>query len=64
MDGTFKLEIEMGNDAMQTAEDVATALIQVAAKLKRGQATGEIELDEGKVYDANGNYVGDFALEV
>jgi len=41
----FKLEIELGNDAMQTPEDVADALEAVASKLKN---TGR---HEGVVFD-------------
>lgn len=50
---TFKIKIEMGNDAMQTSDDVITALKQVIKKLKDGR-------DGGKIFDANGNNVGDF----
>jgi hypothetical protein len=49
----FVVKIEMGNIAMQTSDDIAEALIDVAAQLKRGKLAGSI-------VDANGNTVGDY----
>lgn len=49
----FVVKIDMGNIAMQTASDVAEALIDVAANLKRGKLSGSI-------VDVNGNTVGDY----
>jgi len=51
----FKVKIDLGNDAMQTAEDVALALRDVVANLENGRT-------EGKIFDANGNKVGSFKL--
>jgi len=47
---TFTLTINMGNDAMQTPEDVAEALRDAARDIETG----------GKefIYDINGNKVG------
>jgi len=54
MSQTFKLEITLGNDAMQTTEDVARELKAIA-----GQIVDErIEDCDGKIYDLNGNSVG------
>lgn len=56
MNGTFKLEIEMGNAAMLKRRDISDALTDVADKLKCGQAAGTI-------MDINGNSVGKFWME-
>ena len=49
----FILGIDMGNEAMQTHLEVATALEAVARKLARGDTDGTIQ-------DSNGNTVGSF----
>lgn len=51
MPDTFTLNIDLGNDAMQTAEDIDEALRSIAAKVLRGKLSGSI-------VDANGNTVG------
>ncbi len=56
----FKLTIEMGNDAMRDADDLAAALHQVASGL-RGLGTLQLE---GDVRDANGNTVGNYQYEL
>lgn len=56
MNGTFRLEIEMGNSEMLKRRDIADALTDVASKLKCGQAAGGI-------VDINGNTVGKFWME-
>lgn len=47
----FTIQIESGNTAMQTPEDVAEALRKAADKITQG---GE----DGTIRDANGNTVG------
>lgn len=60
----FTLKIELGNDAMQTGEDVALALEQVALNLTRRIGSLNLERDKrehnvpGLIKDANGNTVG------
>ena len=52
--GTFALTIELGNDAMQTPEDVEEALRRcVLHRLATGYR-------QGKVTDLNGNTVGSY----
>jgi hypothetical protein len=51
----FKLEIEMGNDAMQDAADIARELRAVADQLEVQQD------DDGTIVDLNGNPVGKFS---
>lgn len=51
--GTFTVKIETGNDAMRTPQNVAAALVRIAAHLHSGR-------DSGKIMDANGNSVGTF----
>jgi hypothetical protein len=52
----FALAIDIGNDAMQSAEDIADALRDVAALLYQGQTSGPI-------HDVNGNTVGRFTTD-
>lgn len=47
----FKLEIQMGNEAMLTREDVARKVRQISEKIDSGY-------DEGRIMDDNGNKVG------
>lgn len=55
-DAKFVVEIELGNAAMQTREDVADSLDILAARLRN---TSE---DEGTFRDLNGNTVGRFTF--
>jgi hypothetical protein len=52
---SVKLEIRMGNAAMQSGEDAARALREVAEKLDQGATSGPI-------LDDNGNGVGHFEV--
>ena len=52
---TFKLQIELGNAAMLTAENVAGALNRVSYELDTSEAPGSLS---GNVRDHNGNTVG------
>lgn len=56
--GSFVLRIELGNDAMRTADDVSRTLTKIAARL-RGR-----DWDEWteKILDDNGNSIGNFTL--
>lgn len=56
MASIFKVEITLGNDAMQTPAHVATALREIAA------AVDETGVRGGLVVDENGNDVGRFRL--
>lgn len=51
----FTLEITMGNDAMRTPEDIATALGDVASRVQAGYGNGNIR-------DLNGNAVGTYEI--
>lgn len=51
----FTLRIEMGNEAMQTSEDVGDALWAVANRLNCG-----MDLRSGEILDYNGNKVGEW----
>jgi hypothetical protein len=52
----FTLSITLGNDAMQTPQDVARALEYIVMRLHRGA-------DMGNIKDINGNNVGSFEGE-
>jgi DUF917 family protein len=58
---TFTLTIELGNDAMQDAQDVADALRAAADYIE--QSGGFDHIDAGKVRDVNGNTVGEWAVD-
>ena len=51
----FDLHIDLGNDAMQTGEDVAEALRRIAEMLDHGYTSNRIG-------DLNGNAVGTWTL--
>lgn len=55
---TFKLEINLGNDAMQTPGDVSDALRQIARALLECEEFG----DNHVIRDDNGNRVGFFGV--
>ena len=54
---SFKLEIELGNDSMQSGPDVARALRQVAIRIENNLEA------RGAIVDANGNTVGHYGPE-
>lgn len=54
----FTLTIELGNEAMQTGADIATALREVADKMDSAYGHHAIEADNGRIRDLNGNTVG------
>lgn len=52
----FTLEIKLGNEAMQTGENVAEALAEVQRRLENGH-------ESGFVFDYNGNRVGEWGVQ-
>jgi hypothetical protein len=60
----FTLQIWIGNDAMQTSQDVADALRKVAKRLEDGETLEQLACRTGdSVRDLNGNTVGWFKVE-
>jgi hypothetical protein len=55
----FNLDIEIGNDAMLTAEDVAMALEATAKRLRMYSVDEEVQMN---IRDANGQRVGFWEL--
>ena len=53
----FTLLIKLGNDAMQTPEDVANRLLAVANMLNYG-----MDRRSGEIIDLNGNKVGEWGF--
>jgi hypothetical protein len=53
---SFSVMISLGNEAMSTPQDVARSLQEVVNRLKRNDA--DEEYDSGRLYDVNGNSVG------
>lgn len=60
----FVLTINLGNEAMQTASDIARALRDTASKLVQG-GYGNLasDGDSGPIRDDNGNRVGSWHVE-
>jgi hypothetical protein len=62
----FTLTIELGNDAMQTADDIGKALLGVGRKLRFNHSRSE-EMDvfdrSGGILDENGNRVGKWSIK-
>lgn len=56
--GGFRLDVELGNDAMRSPEHVADVLRDVADRLSSPNTR------RGNVRDVNGNTVGRYALEL
>lgn len=55
----FKLEIELGNDAMRKAGEVGDAIERAMAR----RATDRFKVgDEGRIMDVNGNKVGSWVV--
>jgi hypothetical protein len=65
MAGTFRLGIELGNEAMQGPEDVARALHRLAEDLVIGAPMMYDRWNDGggKIRDENGNTVGTWDYE-
>lgn len=61
---TFRLTIELGNDAMQTGGDVADALRKLADQVdtRRGGQFNDGFAEGGNVRDDNGNTVGSWSV--
>lgn len=62
----FTLEIELGNDAMQTYDDIAEALCSVADFLHDNTnvaGPNEATYSNRQIFDANGNRVGSWDIE-
>ena len=58
----FRLEIEMGNEAMRTYRDIALATRRIFADFaNRGDEL--LQDDAGRIYDANGNKVGTWSAD-
>ena len=57
MNGTFKLEIRLGNDAMQTHQHIASALRELALNIDDREETVA-----GRLRDDNGNTVGEWSI--
>ncbi len=59
MPNGFTLTIELGNDAMQTPDDVREALAHaINLDSTLANLTEFTDDDEANIYDANGNRVG------
>lgn len=58
----FLLEIELGNEAMNTPFDVQHALVAVANKV-RALSGSDWQEESGKIFDLNGNCVGSWKFE-
>jgi hypothetical protein len=53
----FTLEIETGNDALQTGEDLARLLVRFAENIREGNGFGS-----NPIRDDNGNAVGSWSF--
>jgi hypothetical protein len=57
----FSLEIEMGNEAMQSYADIAQAVRRIFADFANRPEL--LQDDSGRIYDANGNKVGTWSAD-
>lgn len=60
----FIVEIELGNDAMRTADDVLKSIRRSLERLPRDEAFEDYEHDwpSGQLRDVNGNKVGEWEV--
>jgi hypothetical protein len=58
----FKLKITLGNEAMQTPQDIASVLFVLAAKLEL-MNLGPVDHQNGNIRDLNGNTVGSWSYQ-
>lgn len=56
----FTLKIKLGNEAMQTGNDLAYALKSVSSKIEDNY--DKIKNESGKIMDLNGNTVGSWSV--
>ncbi len=56
----FQLVISLGNESMQTQDDIASALREVVTRLDNEPEFGVGSC--GYIYDANGNNVGKWSV--
>lgn len=62
----LKIEIELGNDAMQTGDDVVSLLaknLPVISESVSIAQTSDEKWDNGRLLDVNGNEVGYWTCE-
>jgi len=57
----FTLELTLGNSAMNSGNDIAHALIDVASRMMNNGYSVKQEMDR-KILDSNGNSVGAYHL--
>ena len=57
----FSMQIELGNDAMQTYADIAQATRRIFADFANHHE--EATDGAGRIYDANGNKVGTWQVD-
>ena len=57
----FRIEIEMGNEAMRTYADIAQATRRIFADFANRPEL--LQDDAGRIYDVNGNKVGTWSAD-
>ena len=55
----IEIKLETGNEAFQTSDDVADALVKLADRIR----SWELSRIEGLVFDTNGNRVGTIKIK-
>jgi len=58
---TFRLNIDLGNDAMQTTNDIARALANIAVKMLDQDINNFVLYQT--IFDDNGNDVGRYGIK-
>lgn len=64
MEGEFEVKIALGNAAMRTPGDVASALRKVARAFETTHLANWVGREEGPVMDGNGNKVGEWSITI
>lgn len=58
----YKLEIELGNDTMRDAYDLARVLREAAGRIESYELHEGVFIS-GRIHDVNGNKVGKWSVE-
>lgn len=60
----FKIELDSGNDNLQTPNDLIEVLEYQVSRLRKAAMFGHLDTDNGaKILDINGNTIGSWEFE-
>ena len=63
MQKSFTVELELGNEAMESANDIATALRAIADQVEQHNSQVLRPMHSRSVMDSNGNTIGSWNIQ-